>query len=220
MLATSILALAAPSPIGSHFLPMSSMSILPAKSCRREALQPNRPASLMVQQESHSIRKAPRKPVVIYVVSPKIINVKASEFMSLVQRLTGNDSSGSSPPPMATATEGELLGDRKTHVRGSPAKPEAMRAKWNHFPMMDGVDAPTRQGAADQVSCWRSFFANDLSLTPDAGGPKDTTDLAAPDKWLFHGEYLVGQTATSAPLSSSRGQFIDVFCRVLPDSRD
>ncbi|CAA7403189.1 unnamed protein product [Spirodela intermedia] len=174
----------------------------------------------MVQQGSHSIRKTPRKPVVIYVVSPKIIHVKASEFMSLVQRLTGIDSSASSPPPTATATEGELLGDRKTHDCGSPAKPEAIRATRNHFPLLDSVDGPTQQEAADQFSCWRSFFANDLSLTPVAGGPKDTTGLAAPDRWLFHGQYLMGQTAPSVPLSSSTGQFIDVFCRVLPDSRD
>uniref|UniRef100_A0A0E0ABK6 VQ domain-containing protein n=1 Tax=Oryza glumipatula TaxID=40148 RepID=A0A0E0ABK6_9ORYZ len=30
-----------------------------------------------------------RKPVIIYMVSPKIIHVEAHEFMSLVQRLTG-----------------------------------------------------------------------------------------------------------------------------------
>ncbi|CAA6666408.1 unnamed protein product [Spirodela intermedia] len=173
----------------------------------------------MVQQGSHSIRKTPRKPVVIYVVSPKIIHVKASEFMSLVQRLTGIDSSASSPPPTATATEGELLGDRKTHDCGSPAKPEAIRATRNHFPLLDSVDGPTQQEAADQFSCWRSFFANDLSLTPVAGA---------------QGYYWLGCSGQMAlpraiPNGADRpfcsplfltGQFIDVFCRVLPDSRD
>ncbi|XP_019174159.1 PREDICTED: protein MKS1-like [Ipomoea nil] len=75
------------------------------KSPRRE-LQGPRPAPLRVRKDSHKIRKPPvapsqhpppqappRPPVIIYTVSPKIIHANPSEFMSLVQRLTGPDHS-------------------------------------------------------------------------------------------------------------------------------
>ncbi|XP_010925215.3 uncharacterized protein [Elaeis guineensis] len=52
-------------------------------------LQGPRPAHLMIRNETRRIRKPARNPVIIYVVSPKIIHAEASEFMALVQRLTG-----------------------------------------------------------------------------------------------------------------------------------
>ncbi|CAN8269077.1 unnamed protein product [Cochlearia groenlandica] len=68
-----------------------------------------RPSPLSVHKDSHKIRKppkhpapppyrdqpppqppyAPREPVVIYAVSPKIIHTTTSNFMNVVQRLTG-----------------------------------------------------------------------------------------------------------------------------------
>ncbi|XP_052190670.1 protein MKS1-like [Diospyros lotus] len=58
---------------------------------------------LKVRKDSHKIRKpqaaaAPhhRPPVVIYTVSPKVIHANPSEFMTLVQRLTGSSSDASS----------------------------------------------------------------------------------------------------------------------------
>ncbi|XP_059302466.1 protein MKS1-like [Lycium ferocissimum] len=84
-----------------------------AKSPKRE-LQGPRPAPLQVRKESHKIKKPPvvphqqhhqlprhhqappRPPVIIYTVSPKVIHANPSEFMSLVQRLTGPNSSSSS----------------------------------------------------------------------------------------------------------------------------
>lgn len=64
------------------------------KSPRRE-LQGPRPAPLKVRKDSHKIRKPPqppqhRPPVIIYTVSPKVIHTDPSEFMTLVQRLTGS----------------------------------------------------------------------------------------------------------------------------------
>ncbi|XP_042024246.1 protein MKS1-like [Salvia splendens] len=62
----------------------------------RKELQGPRPAPLKVRKDSHKIRKppavqphAPPQPVIIYTVSPKIIHANPSDFMSLVQRLTG-----------------------------------------------------------------------------------------------------------------------------------
>lgn len=85
------------------------------KSPRRE-LQGPRPTPLKVRKDSHKIKKPPiapqqqqqqhqpvvhRPPVIIYTVSPKIIHANPNEFMQLVQRLTGPNSttvtSASSP---------------------------------------------------------------------------------------------------------------------------
>ncbi|PIN10871.1 hypothetical protein CDL12_16520 [Handroanthus impetiginosus] len=83
------------------------------RSPRREhQLHGPRPSQLRVSKDSHKIRKPalepppaappqthhhphgpPRPPVIIYTVSPKIIHVNPNEFMSLVQRLTGPNTS-------------------------------------------------------------------------------------------------------------------------------
>lgn len=77
-------------------------------SIRRSELQGLRPSPLQVSHCSSMIKKASHgnvgnrmnsssskviNPVVIYLRSPKIIHVRPEEFMSLVQRLTGKDSS-------------------------------------------------------------------------------------------------------------------------------
>ena len=64
---------------------------------RRNKLQGPRPAPLKVKSRfSTVIKKAlpirqRTSPVVVYLVSPKIIHVKPHEFMGLVQRLTGRE---------------------------------------------------------------------------------------------------------------------------------
>ncbi|KAI4345112.1 hypothetical protein L6164_012271 [Bauhinia variegata] len=79
-----------------------------ASSKRDLQLQGPRPPPLRVSKESHKISKpprppaaanqpapaAPRQPVIIYSVSPKVIHATVNDFMSIVQRLTG-PSSGS-----------------------------------------------------------------------------------------------------------------------------
>lgn len=88
------------------------MDFSDGRSPRRE-LQGPRPAPLKVRKDSHKIRKPPMAPqqaahhappnhhpshappVIIYTVSPKIIHADPNEFMSLVQRLTGPNSSPS-----------------------------------------------------------------------------------------------------------------------------
>ncbi|KAL5703628.1 hypothetical protein ACHQM5_022156 [Ranunculus cassubicifolius] len=47
-----------------------------------------------------------RQPVIIYTVSPKVIHTDASEFMSLVQRLTGSNSSSS--PTVSASNSGAI----------------------------------------------------------------------------------------------------------------
>ncbi|KAL1807005.1 hypothetical protein ACET3Z_030073 [Daucus carota] len=54
-----------------------------------------RPSPLQINKHSYAIQKAPHRhhrklPVIIYVHSPKIIHTKPSDFMALVQKLTGS----------------------------------------------------------------------------------------------------------------------------------
>ncbi|CAO2205428.1 unnamed protein product [Urochloa humidicola] len=89
--------------------PSSSTSAATSSSHRgggggRE-LQGPRPAPLRVRRkDSHNkIRKPPpppqqvREPVIIYTVSPKVVHAQPSEFMSVVQRLTGTAAAAAPP---------------------------------------------------------------------------------------------------------------------------
>lgn len=60
----------------------------------RKQLQGPTPAHLTVSQGSRKITKKP--PVIIYLQSPKVVHVRPEEFMSTVQRLTGNQAPSSS----------------------------------------------------------------------------------------------------------------------------
>lgn len=80
----------------------------------RKELQGPRPAILKVNKDSFKIRKPPvpppahqqprqeappveeRQPLIIYAVSPKVIHTTVSDFMNLVQLLTGNTSASTS----------------------------------------------------------------------------------------------------------------------------
>ncbi|XP_010551173.1 PREDICTED: protein MKS1 [Tarenaya hassleriana] len=88
-----------------------------------------RPSPLSVSKDSHKIKKppkpppphappraavfVPREPVVIYAISPKVVHTTVSDFMTVVQRLTGissgvfqeSDAGGLSPAARLAATE-------------------------------------------------------------------------------------------------------------------
>lgn len=90
----------------------------PSPPKRELNLQGPRPSPLKVSKDSHKIKKPPpvprnttssfphpapaaaaqlrQEPVIIYAVSPKVIHADVTDFMSVVQRLTGNPSSFSS----------------------------------------------------------------------------------------------------------------------------
>ncbi|XP_055834190.1 protein MKS1-like [Solanum dulcamara] len=102
----------------SLIFPMDKQENPAGKSPRRE-LQGPRPSPLKVRKDSHKIRKPPmapsqhhhqppqappRPPVIIYTVSPKVIHANPSEFMTLVQRLTGPDHNSATCSTSATAT--------------------------------------------------------------------------------------------------------------------
>ncbi|XP_004503952.1 protein MKS1 [Cicer arietinum] len=81
-------------------------------------IQGTRPPPLRVSKESHTIRKPPlppavhhhppagasqhRQPLIIYSVSPKVLHVTVSDFMDVVQRLTG-PSAGEETPQQSGA---------------------------------------------------------------------------------------------------------------------
>lgn len=88
-------------------------SDFPISRSPRKELQGPRPPALKVRKDSYKIKKPPvppqpsqqqhhhhqqqqtqpRPPVIIYTVSPKVIHTNPSDFMNLVQRLTGSSSS-------------------------------------------------------------------------------------------------------------------------------
>ncbi|XP_020570871.1 protein MKS1-like [Phalaenopsis equestris] len=101
-------------------------------------LQGPRPTPLKVNKDSHKLKKPSfpppppthlpaaqrRPPVIIYTVSPKIIHTKPSEFMSLVQRLTGCSASEAAAAAAATdPSEGNLSADKQS----SPAQNRASK---------------------------------------------------------------------------------------------
>lgn len=87
---------------------MNSQDIIPKQRSPKRELQGPRPTPLRINKDSHKIKKPPvapppsqpqappRQPIIIYTVSPKVIHTTPSDFMSLVQRLTGSSSSSSS----------------------------------------------------------------------------------------------------------------------------
>ncbi|CAK9187374.1 unnamed protein product [Ilex paraguariensis] len=131
------------------------------RSPRREIqLQGPRPAPLKVSKDSHKIRKphlAPpqqpqpqaqhRPPVIIYTVSPKVIHAKPSEFMTLVQRLTGPSPDLSSSP----ATSSSYFQDNNGAI--SPAarfastektkSPQGKRPQNGDVGMVEGIEIST-----------------------------------------------------------------------------
>ncbi|KAL6273264.1 hypothetical protein ACE6H2_023956 [Prunus campanulata] len=67
---------------------------------RHLELQGPRPNPLVVSKNSKQEMKKKKKkqqqpissnPVIVYLISPKVIHVQPQEFMDLVQRLTGNN---------------------------------------------------------------------------------------------------------------------------------
>ncbi|PKA66802.1 Protein MKS1 [Apostasia shenzhenica] len=104
---------------------------------RRELqLQGARPSPLKVRKDSHKISKKPpvsavppppdpyapppqrRSPVIIYTVSPKVIHTKPSEFMSLVQRLTGVSSSSDAANGICDGAASGIEGGEKAERAG------------------------------------------------------------------------------------------------------
>ncbi|KAG6477166.1 protein MKS1-like [Zingiber officinale] len=138
-------------------------------SPRRELqIQGRRPSPLSVSKDSHMIRKPPiappprhpteerqppppqqlppprRDPVIIYSVSPKIIHATTSEFMTLVQRLTGQESADPHSPSLPSP--GGALSPAARIASFERPSPRASAARSGTSDLaMDGLPAPDRQ---------------------------------------------------------------------------
>ncbi|KAF8411668.1 hypothetical protein HHK36_004226 [Tetracentron sinense] len=124
------------------------------KPSERRELQGPRPPPLKVRKDSHKIKKPPiapqlskppqpaphhRPPVIIYSVSPKVIHTNPSDFMTLVQRLTGSSSSSSSsssPPDNSGAISPAAR--FATIEKTNPSEGEKSRA--SDLGMVEGLD--------------------------------------------------------------------------------
>lgn len=117
----------------------------PSSGRKELQLQGPRPSPLKVRKESYAIKKPPlapqpqplsghpaplakqpppnsqpAEPIVIYTVSPKVIHANVSDFMTVVQRLTGNWSSGEADGAGQLSPAARLASIEKT----SPSKRE------------------------------------------------------------------------------------------------
>lgn len=110
-------------------------------------LQGPRPSPLSVNKASHKIGKPPRpappyhpqrapppanrEPVIIYAISPKVIHTEASDFMSVVQRLTGLCSSSTGASSSEIAAGGPISPAARMAVleRASPPDRERERER-------------------------------------------------------------------------------------------
>ncbi|XP_054779555.1 protein MKS1-like [Prosopis cineraria] len=151
----------------------------PPSSKKQLQLQGPRPPPLRVSKESHIIKKPPlpphaaavathqhprlspddasqqRQPVIIYSVSPKVLRVPVSDFMDVVQRLTGLHSVNEQPSGSgAVSPAAKLASIEKT----SPSEKERLRSAGNDAMIeLEGIDV--------------GQFPGILSPTPASLGP-------------------------------------------------
>ncbi|TVU08081.1 hypothetical protein EJB05_41466, partial [Eragrostis curvula] len=163
-----------------------------------------------------------RKPVIIYMVSPKVIHVEAHEFMPLVQRLTGPDSGGrgdsrkgrpstsgggARPQQEGAARENKGAGDRTT-------PPVRVKARALNRPAGAAVSVSvtaTRMANASPSSAAPSPSALTFDLSPLRGAAlKGEHPLVSPG-WLHHvGDHFLSPGA-AAGLGSPSAGFLDIF---------
>ncbi|KAM0843420.1 hypothetical protein ACQ4PT_057715 [Festuca glaucescens] len=227
--------------------PSDSSSGPPTTPRRQLQLQGPRPPRLNVRPESHAIKKPsgaqtqaqahgrredkqqgqpPREPVIIYDASPKIIHTKPSEFMALVQRLTGPGSLSASnaqtqdcqmdedeqpmflPPelllsPSAAMSPAARLATIERSVRPTPAPaPPAQYMDFSDYRFDDG-------GLAAVVGSARPGILSPLpsSLPPAASSgqfsplPFDPSCLS----WLNELSPILRTASTGAASSGSGG---------------
>ncbi|XVE95660.1 hypothetical protein REPUB_Repub02eG0117800 [Reevesia pubescens] len=142
-------------------------SEFPTSRSPRKELQGPRPAPLKVRKDSYKIKKPPlapqpvqqqptqiRPPVIIYTVSPKVIHTSPSNFMNLVQRLTGSTSSslGSSSLPLSTSSH-PIFNDTSGAL--SPAA---------RFATIERINSP--EGKKQQIGGENFGFVEGIEMNP------------------------------------------------------
>ncbi|CAM0910109.1 unnamed protein product [Alopecurus aequalis] len=139
-------------------------------------------SSSPVQQQQH------RKPVIIYMVSPKVIHVEAHEFMSLVQRLTGPDGAGDDRPERAS-TSSSPRASATDRAGGRSAQPVRVKAR-----------ALNRPGPAVSVSVTATKLQQQAVPPSWAGpSPSPTTGFLFTDLSPLRGGALKGEAPMISP---------------------
>ncbi|OEL32090.1 hypothetical protein BAE44_0006891 [Dichanthelium oligosanthes] len=165
-----------------------------------------------------------RKPVIIYMVSPKVIHVEAHEFMPLVQRLTGPEAgrgdkkgrpstsggAGSSSP--REAPEGE----RNKSRAAPPVRVKARALNRPAGPAVSVSVTATRQQASAPSAAVSSspsgLMFHDLSPLRGAALKGEHHPLVSPG-WLHHvsDHFLSPGGAAAAAFASPSAGFLDIF---------
>uniref|UniRef100_A0A6V7QQ98 VQ domain-containing protein n=1 Tax=Ananas comosus var. bracteatus TaxID=296719 RepID=A0A6V7QQ98_ANACO len=206
-------------------LAMSSSKFVAERS-RRSELQGPRPPPLMIHDNSHRIQKPQKKrqPVIIYVVSPKMIHVEASEFMALVQRLTGPDSATSSTTNDTAATPSSgnprsstsRSNKEKRHQFTSPLQVKAWPL--NHSGSEGTAQKPQQHPSSSQSTISpATLFIHDFSYPTGGGALRRDSVMASHQSgssWLHHGDFWSAQTNAALPsgnLMLGSPNYFDIF---------
>ncbi|RLN11515.1 protein MKS1-like [Panicum miliaceum] len=163
-----------------------------------------------------------RKPVIIYMVSPKVIHVESHEFMPLVQRLTGPDAGRGDKKGRPSTSGGGGAGSssplREQEGKGRAAPPVRVKARALNRPAGPAVSVSvtaTRQHQQQAVgpsaaSSPPGLMFHDLSPLRGAALKGEHHPLVSPG-WLHHvGDHFLSPGALAALGSPSAG-FLDIF---------
>lgn len=182
--------------------------------------------ALGVHAASHKIGKPPpgaghgqqeRKPVIIYMVSPKVIHVDAHEFMPLVQRLTGPEAGRgdrkSRPSTSGVGGAGEAEPSEGARNKTRAAPPVRVKARALNRPAVSVTTTRRQQAAADASPPSGLMLFQDLSPLRGAAlkGEQHQLPLQVSPGWLHHvGDHFLGHGA-AATLGSPSASFLDIF---------
>ncbi|EAZ01582.1 hypothetical protein EE612_035185 [Oryza sativa] len=132
-----------------------------------------------------------RKPVIIYMVSPKIIHVEAHEFMSLVQRLTG-------PGAAAAGDGGKKAASSSPREARRGAPPVRVKARALNRP----AGGPAVSVSVTATKRQQQQLAPPSSAAAAGPSPSPSTGFLFHDLSPLRGAALKGEAAAAAPLVS------------------
>uniref|UniRef100_A0A0E0E3M5 VQ domain-containing protein n=1 Tax=Oryza meridionalis TaxID=40149 RepID=A0A0E0E3M5_9ORYZ len=165
-----------------------------------------------------------RKPVIIYMVSPKIIHVEAHEFMSLVQRLTGPGAAAAGDGDKKAASSSSPREARRgappvrvkaralNRPAGGPAVPVSVTATRQQQQQLAPPSSSAAAGPSPSPST--GFLFHDLSPLRGAAlkGEAAAAPLVSPGAgWLQHvGDHFFSPVGAPGALGSPSA-FLDIF---------
>lgn len=165
-----------------------------------------------------------RKPVIIYMVSPKVIHVEAHEFLPLVQRLTGPESGGDKKSSKPSTSGGGAAGSSSPREESEGARsksraaapPVRVKARALNRPaggraMSVSVTATQQQQAAAASPLGLMF--RDLSPLRGAALKGEHHHPLVSPGWLHHvgDHHFLSPAGAASTLGSPSASFLDIF---------